>query len=335
MEWMLALRPSVLLFIVVSALAPLGVGGYMLIEGLRPLDALYQTMITLSTVGYSDLVESDGGRLFNILFMAIGVGMFVVTFSLLAAFLVEGRLREAVGRRRMERDIAALKDHVIVCGYGRFGQLVCANLQRHRQALAIVEVDAERVALAENEDRHVLQADATEEASLERAGIMRARGVISTLGSDASNVYVALTAKELRPDVMMVTMSRDPTAESKLRAAGADHVVSPYTIGATDMARRIAQPHLAQFLDSAHGVKVRLEEIAIRTGSPMAHRALKDTSIRQKHGVTVVAVVKTREEDVRYNPSPDLMLEAGDVLVAVGSPGGLAAVGAECATPRS
>jgi len=335
MEWMLALRPSVLLFVVVSALVPLGVVGYMLIEGLRPLDALYQTMITLSTVGYSDLVESDGGRLFNILFMAIGVGMFVVTFSLLAAFLVEGRLREAVGRRRMERDIAALKDHVVVCGYGRFGQLVCAKLQRHGQAFAIVEVDAERVALAENEDRHVLQADATEEASLERAGIMRARGVISTLGSDASNVYVALTAKELRPDVMMVTMSRDPTAESKLRAAGADHVVSPYTIGATDMARRIAQPHLAQFLDSAHGVKVRLEEIAIRTGSPLAHRALKDTSIRQDHGVTVVAVVKTREENVRYNPSPDLMLEAGDVLVAVGSPDGLASLGTDCATPRS
>ncbi len=333
MEWSLARKPKHLL-VAVAALVPLGTLGYILIEGLGPLDALYQTMITLSTVGYTDLVHSNGGRIFNIVFMAVGVGTFVVTLSLLAAFLVEGRLREAIGRRRMERDIAELEDHIIVCGYGRFGQQVCANLAGHGLAYAVVDLDPERVTQAEAEGVMALYADATEDQSLVRAGIHRARGVISALGSDASNVYVALTAKELRPSVTIVTLSRDPSAESKLRAAGADYVISPYAIGAVNMARRIAQPHLSQFLDSAHGVQFRLEEVTVRAGSPLAHRALKDSAIRKSHGVTVVAVVKTREGDVRYNPDPDLMIEAGDVLVAVGSPAGLASLGRECATPR-
>jgi voltage-gated potassium channel len=333
MEWLLARKPNNLL-IVVTALVPIGTIGYVLIEGLDLLDALYQTMITLSTVGYSDLVESDAGRIFNIVFMAVGVGIFVMTLSLLAAFLVEGRLREAIGRRRMERDIAELRNHIIVCGYGRFGQLVSDHLDGYELDFAVVEADGEKIGQAEGQGRLALQADATEDQSLIRAGIQHARGVISTLGSDASNVYVALTAKEIRPDVMVVTMARDPSAESKLRAAGADYVVSPYTIGATNMARRITQPHLSHFLDSAHGVKVRLEEIVVRAGSPLAHHAIKDTPIRRKHGVTLVAVVKTREDDVRYNPDPELMIEAGDVLVAVGSPDGLAGLGADCATPR-
>lgn len=334
MEWLLARKPNNLL-VVVAALVPLGTLGYMAIEGLGVVDALYQTMITLSTVGYTDLVQSEAGRLFNILFMAVGVGIFVITLSLLAAFLVEGRLREAIGRRRMERDIGELRDHVIVCGFGRFGQQVCANLAKHRLDVAVVEADAEKVAQAEAEGTLAMHADATEGQSLIRAGIQHAKAVISTLGTDAANVYVALTAKEIRPEVAMITLSREAGAESKLRAAGADYVVSPYGIGAMNMARRIAQPHLSHFLDSGHGVDVRLEELSVRAGSPLAHTALKDTAIRRTHGVTIVAVVKTRENQVQYNPDPDLMIEAGDVLVAVGAPEGLESLGHACATPRA
>lgn len=330
LEWLLARRPANLI-IVVFALIPLGMGGYMAIEGLGPLDAAYQTMITLSTVGYTDLVQSDAGRVFNILFMAVGVGIFVVTLSLLAAFLVEGRLREAVERRRMERAIADMKNHTIVCGCGRFGYLVASELARLELPFAVIEMDPARVAVTEERGWAVLQADATEETGLLRAGLLRARGVISTLGSDAENVYVALTAREIRPEIPIVAMARDPSAESKLRKAGADYVVSPYTIGAVNMARRIAHPHLTRFLDSAHGLEVKLEEIEIREGAPIVGLSLKAAPLRQKYGVTVVAVMKTRTDQVHYNPDPGLVLEAGDVLVAVGSPEGLTGALGECA----
>jgi voltage-gated potassium channel len=333
LEWLLARKPNNLL-VLVGVLVFVGTIGYMLVESMRPLDALYQTIITLSTVGYADLMQTDAGRVFNIAFMTVGVGVFIMTFSWLAAYLVEGRLREAIGRRRMERDIGALRDHIIVCGFGRFGQLVVTELEKHDLDYAIVEADEDRVRTAEASGQLVLHADATEDSVLIRAGIEHAKGIISTLGSDAANVYVALTAKQIRPELTVVTMARDPSAESKLRAAGADYVVSPYTIGAVTLARRITRPHLSTFLDSTRGLKVRLEEIAVRAGSHIAHHMLKDTSIRQEHGVTVVAVVKTRDEDIHYNPEPDLMIEAGDVLVAVGSLEGLASLAEECATPR-
>ncbi len=332
LEWLFARKPTNLLLVVVL-LVPLGTVGYVVFEGLGPLDALYQTMITLSTVGYQDLTHSLGGRLFNLFFLTVGVGLFVVTLSFLAAFLVEGRLREAIGRRRMERDIRALRNHVIVCGFGRFGQLVAAELDKDGLDHAILETDADKVSQAESSGHLALQADATEDTSLVQAGIHHARAVISTLDSDAANVYVALTAQEIRRDVPVITMARDPSAESKLKAAGANYVVSPYTIGAVNMARRVARPHLAEFLDSAHGVKVRLEEIPVRAGSPLVHQRLRDTTIRQRYGVTVVAVVKTREDNVRYNPDPELELEPGDVLVAVGPPEGLAQLAGECSTP--
>ena len=330
LEWLLARKPSNLIFVVL-ALFPVGVVGYVLIEGMSLLDAAYQTMITLSTVGYSDLVQSDAGRVFNIVFMAVGVGIFVVTLSLLAAFLVEGRLREAVERRRMERSISQMKNHTIVCGCGRFGYRVASELEALSLPFAILDADPVRVKLAEERAWPVLEADATEETGLLRAGLLHARGVISTLGSDADNVYVALTAREIRTEIPIVAMARDPSAESKLRKAGADYVVSPYAIGAVNMARRIAHPHLTRFLDSAHGLEVKLEELQVGDGSSVVGRSLKETTLRRTYGVTVVAVVKARTDDVHYNPDPDLVLDAGDVLVAVGSPEGLTGAAGELA----
>jgi len=334
LEWLVGLRARSLMLLLVL-LVPVGVLGFVWIEGLSWLDAVYQTAITLSTVGYEDLVRSVPGRVFTILYMLVGVGLFFITLSLLAAAVVEGRLRQAIGRRRMEGDIAALSEHIILCGYGRLGQMTADELAGRSVPFVIVDSAVAAADLAKERGLFVLHADATEEASLERAGIQRARGVISTLDTDAANVYVALTAKEMRPDVFVVSVARDPRAESKLRAAGADRVISPYAIGAVDLARRILQPHVSEFLDRARGVKMHMDEIAVRAGSALAHRRLRDTDLRKRFRVTVVAVVKTRAEDVSYHPDPDLELEAGDVLVAIGPPEGLRALETECATPRA
>ena len=332
LEWLVGLHASNILLLLVLVV-PLGVVGFVLIEGLSWTDAVYQAIATISTVGFQDLVSSVPGRVFTILFMVVGVGLFFITLSLLSAAIVEGRLRKAIGRRRMEGEIKSLENHIVLCGYGRLGQMTSEELVQRQVDFVVVENDPTAAALAEERRLLVLVADATEEDSLDRAGIHRARGVISTLNTDAANVYVALTAKQMRPAVFVVTVARDPRAESKLRAAGADHVISPYAIGAVDMARRLLEPHVSEFLDRARGVKVQFQEIAVRAGSPLVHATLRHTNLRQRYGVTVVAVVKTREEDVQYHPDPELELDAGDVLVAVGPPDGLRDLKAECASP--
>jgi len=332
LEWLVGLNAGTVMTLLVLVL-PIGVIGFMLIERLSLLDAIYQVMATVSTVGYQDLVTSTPGRVFGVLYMLVGVGLFFITLSLLAAAIVEGRLRKAIGRRRMEGEINNLRDHIVLCGYGRLGQMTGDELVERKVDFVVLDNDATAVAHARERELLVLTADATEEESLDRAGIHRARGVISTLDSDAANVYVALTAKEMRPEVFVVTVARDPRAESKLRAAGADHVISPYAMGAVDLARRLLEPHVSEFLDRTRGVKVQFKEVAVRAGSPLVHVTLRDTHLRQRFGVTIVAVVKTRDEDVKYPPDPDLELDAGDVLVAVGPPEGLRDLTVECSSP--
>jgi voltage-gated potassium channel len=329
LEWILARRASNLL-LAVLLLIPLGTIGWMIIEDMSVLDATYQTVITLSTVGYEDYITTDAGRVFGIIYMIVGVGVFVIALSSLAAFLVEGRLREAIGRRRMEREIAELENHIILCGFGRLGRLTAAVLQKRDVEFVALEIDETVAQTAEGQRVLVMRADATEEATLVAAGVEKARGIISTLSTDAANVYVTLVAKEIRSDVNVVAVAREPGAESKLRAAGADHVISPYAIGAVDLARRMLQPHVSDFLERARGVKVPLEEIPVRTGSDLVGVTLRDAGLRQKFGITIVAVVKTREDEVHYQPDADLVIDAGDVLVAMGPPEGLKALAEEC-----
>jgi voltage-gated potassium channel len=343
--WWLAGRKVYSLLLAVLLLVPLGTIGYMLVADLSLVDALYQTMITITTVGYGDLSGSGAGRVFSIIFMTIGVGAFVVTLSAVAAVFIEERLREAIGRQRMERAIQELKDHIILCGYGRFGQITADELLAQGGVeFALLDTDRKMVELADTRGILALEADATEEESLQKAGLDRARGIITTLSSDAANVYVALTAKQLRPDVPIVTLAREANAAAKLRAAGADYVVSPYNIGARSMASHILRPHVTQFVDQLGGrssadsaeqteIHVRMEEVAVRAGSSLVGKALKDTPLRREFGLIVVAVVKSREGDVHYSPGPDLVVEAGDVLVCVGPEEGLKRATAECASP--
>lgn len=339
LAWLTSLTPRSLAFAVASLLT-VGTIGYWLVGAGSLLDSLYMAVITMSTVGYGDLADTPAGRLFNTIYIIMSVGVFSLTLSTLASALVAGRVHEVIGRRRMERQIQDLSDHLILCGFGRFGQITAREIAEKDAALVVIDVDTERVDEADDEDFLAVHGDATEEDSLERAGIARASALLCTLPTDAENVYAILNAREMRPDIPIVALARDRRAESKLLRAGANYVVSPYSIGATHMARQILSPNLAQVLNLAatggeeglRQVGVQLDEFAVLPGSPLIGQALRESPVRRDFGVMLVAVID-RDGSRRFNPGPDVVLEEGAVLVSIGPNEGLEMLRDACAGP--
>ncbi|MDJ0521942.1 MAG: potassium channel protein [Planctomycetota bacterium] len=341
LTWLSARSPKSMAWAVVGVIL-FGTLGYWIVGAgeIGPLDALYMAIITVSTVGYGDRVDTDAGHAFSVVYIIIGVGVFSLTISTLAAALVAGRVGEVIGRRRMEREIKALRDHFILCGYGRFGQITGAEIVSKDLPLVAIDSDSETIEDAEEHGVLGILGDATEEEALEKAGIERARALLCTLPTDAENVYVILNARELRPNMPIVALARDRRAESKLIRAGANYVVSPYSIGATHMARQILSPNLAQVfnLASAGGeeglkqVGVQLDEFAVSAGSSLIDMKLKDSPIRRDFNVMLVAVIE-RDGERHFNPGPNLELHEGAVLVAVGPMDGLEKLRDVCAGP--
>ncbi len=333
LSWLTARSPRSMAIALLGVICFGAIGYWIVAAGdISLLDAIYMALITISTVGYGDLVNSDAGRIFSIIYIVVGVGVFSLTISTLAAALVAGRLGEVFGRRRMEREINALQDHLILCGFGRFGQITGSEITRKGVALVVVDSDPKVIEDAEEHGLLGLLADATEEESLERAGIARARALLCTLPTDAENVYVILSARELQPELPIVALARDRRAERKLLRAGANYVVSPYSIGATHMARQILSPNLAQVFNLAASggeeeglqqVGVQLDEIPLRRGSPLVGLTLKTSPIRREMGVMLVAVIDA-DGSRHFNPGPDLVLREGAVLVSIGPAAGLA-----------
>ncbi len=331
MSWLGARSPRSMAWAVVGVIL-FGMVGYWIVGAgdISLIDALYMAIITVSTVGFGDLVDSDAGRLFGIIYIVVGVGVFSLTISTLAAALVAGRVGEVFGRRRMEREINAVDNHLILCGYGRFGQITGAEIMGKGVALVVIDSDPLVIEQAEDDDMLGMIADATEEEALDRAGIGRARALLCTLPTDAENVYVILSARELAPKIPIVALARDRRAESKLLRAGANYVVSPYSIGATHMARQILSPHLAQVFnlaaaggeDGLKQVGVQLDEVPVGPGSPLIGMALKDSPIRRDFGVMLVAVIDA-DGTRHFNPGPDLVMKERSVLVSIGPDAGL------------
>ena len=306
-----------------------GTIGYMIVGDVGVMDALYMAVITVSTVGYGDVVDTPAGHAFTIFYIVIGVATFSLSISSVAAFLIEGRIREVMGRRRMEQQINELQDHLILCGYGRFGQITGAEILAAGVRLVVIDSDAGQIEAAEEHEVQGIVADATEEDSLEKAGIERARALLCTLPTDAENVYTILNARELRDDIPIIALARDRRAERKLLSAGATHVVSPYSIGASYMARQILSPNVATVMNMAashtHRIKdtgVRMQEFPIQAGSALIGLELEDSPVRRDFGVIIVAVMDAQGE-THFNPGPDLVLREGDVLVSVGPDSGL------------
>ena len=313
-----ARREILLAGLALLALLATGTAGYMAIEGMSPMDGLFMTFITLTTIGFSEVSPlSDAGRLFTILISIFGIGTVAFMATRSAQLLVSSqRLQE----RLMRRKIDDLRDHLIVCGYGRLGRRISRDLLDAGRDIVVVERDPERIEeLTASNVLHVA-GDAEADESLLAAGIERAGGMILALREDSANVFVALSARGLRPDLFILARASDHRNFPKLVRAGVDKVISPYEIGADRMAQVVLRPNVDAFMEEAlsvSGLDLHLDEVAIREGSVLAGRSLVESQFRQRYD-TIVVAVKNAAEGWRYNPSAQLVLQAGDVLVVLG-----------------
>ena len=298
-----------------------GTVGYIVIEDWGFLDALYMTIITISTVGYSEVHHvSKAGRLFTILLVFFGVGFTLYIAAAVVQFMVEGRIRLILGRRRLEKKISRMKDHYIVCGYGRIGRVLCRNLKRKPLDLVVVEKNPELISVMDADGVLYISGDASNEENLLKAGIKRAKGLVAALASDADNVFLVLTARQIDPDLIIIARASQEESKSKLRAAGANTVESPYDMGAASMAHRIIRPTVTSFLDLAFAYKrkdIQMEEIPVSASSDLVNVMLKDTGIRQKYNLIIIAIKKP-DKSMLFNPSFEAIIEMGDTVIAVG-----------------
>jgi len=303
------------------ALTLVGTLGYVAIAGMTPLDALYMTVTTLSTVGYGEIRPlGAGGRVFTMGLIAAGVGTALYTAGAFAEFLVAGRLGEILGRRAMSKALASMSEHVIVCGYGRLGRALAAELDR--SSVPLVVIDPDPAAMARAGERPAILASAEEEGVLERAGIARAHAIVAATGSEAVNVFVALAARDANPEIAIHARAETEAGVRRLRRAGATQVVSPHHLGGLRLAQAILRPAVVDFLElatpasGAAPTEIDLEEVLIAPASVLAGARLGELADR---GISVsVVAVKRTAEPIALSPGPDVELRGGDRVVVVG-----------------
>ena len=299
-----------------------GVAGYMVIEDWSFLDALFMTMITLTTVGYSVVRPlSDTGTYFTIALIVVGVSFVVYGFGTVVEMMVEGSIRDMLGRRRVEREIKQLKDHYIVCGYGRMGSVVAEELLK--RDLPFIVIDSSPSVVQGALDRGVLaiQGNAGDEEVLRKAGVEQARGLVAVAASDAENLFITITARSLNKNLFITARAESHGAEQKMLQVGANKVVSPYMIGAYRLVSTILKPAVTQFIELSsleREMDVRLEEITVGENSSLVDKQLKDTPIRSQLGIIVIGIEK-KDGQMLFNPPSDQILESRDKLITIGT----------------
>jgi len=272
---------------------------------------------------------STGGRVFTMGLILGGVGTALYSFTLLLEGVVEGQIQEVFGRRRMDRQIARMAGHVIVCGFGRVGRNLAHYVSVAGQDIVVIEQDPERAAVAQG-SVHVVRGDATSDEILKEAGIERARVLVTALNTDADNLFVTLTARSLREDLFIVARARVESSEAKLSQAGANRVVNPQGIGGARMAAFVLQPHVAEFLDVVMhdgSLEFRIEEVALPPGSPLAGKSLREAHIRDSTGALILALRDSGGE-FTTNPPPETVLSSGQILISIGTEAQLKALAA-------
>jgi len=300
----------------------IGTAGYHYIEGWSWFDGFYMVITTLTTIGYQEVHPlSHGGRVFNVFVIISGVSLLLLGVGLLSQALLEFELQSFFGRRRMEREIGRLDGHYIICGMGRVGRSVARELARKPVSFVIIDnAEAKRQRFA-NENWLVIAGDATLELTLRQAQIERARGLIAATTTDATNLYIVLTARGLNPHLKIIARASEDAAEKHLLTAGADSVVSPYSFAGQRIAQSLLRPHVVSFLDTATthlGMDLEIGEIHVTSASKFAGKTLETSRIRQERGVIVLAI--KRRDSMRFNPAPDERIEPDDCLIAMGEP---------------
>ncbi len=301
----------------------IGTWGYVLLEHASILDAFYMTIITLTTVGYKEVFPLDEwGRIFTIFIIFFGMGTVIYLAGSVTQIIVEGELRKILGRRKLENKIKSLRNHIIVCGYGRIGEVVCKEIQAHGNTEIVIIENAPQVLTKLEEAGYLyIPGDATEDDSMMRAGIKWAKGLISVLNSDANNVYITLTARNLNPDIFIVARSSSPLSERKLLQAGANKVISPHYLGGKRMAQILLRPTVTEFIDFAlhdPSIELSLGEIPVKEKSVLDGVSLLESGIRQRLDLIIVAIKKSSGK-MLFNPRSETIIEAGDTLIALGN----------------
>ncbi|HEV8345018.1 MAG TPA: potassium channel protein [Vicinamibacterales bacterium] len=332
-RWIRAQGPGFAVALLALIVA-IGTLGYMLIEGWSAWDAFYMTIITITTVGYREVHPlSRAGEALTVGVLIFGVGAALYAFTLLATIVVEGGLPRRLQRRRQERMLETIKDHFIICGYGRIGSTVAQQFRRQQVPFVVVERNPERLQAAIDEGAIAVEADASREDILKRVGIERARGFIAAVGTDAENVYAVLTARVLRPDLFIVSRAETEDATMKLKRAGADRVVSPYQIGAVAIAQTALRPAVVDFMElatSTENLDLSMEQVTVAPQSALANKSILDANLRQRFGVIVVGIQR-QDRTMDFNPEPDTAMYAGDKLVVLGRPDSLKKLETEAA----
>lgn len=308
-------------FIILLFIVAIGSVGYMKIEGWSLFDSIYMTVITITTVGFSEVKNvSEAGRLFTILLIFSGMGIIAYIVGLTAQGMIELQIRTIIGRRKLDLKIKKIKDHYIICGFGRIGRVICRELLAKKTPMLVIENSPDNRELLDLESIPYIIDDATSEDVLLEAGIERARGLISVVASDADNLFITLTARGLNPSAFILARADEEKSEKKLLRAGADKVFLPYTIGGLKMAQSITKPAVTDFIEfTVHNndMGLEMEELNVSQDSRLNGLKLMDSGIRQEMDIIIVAIRKKTGE-MSFNPSSETKIEAGDTLIALG-----------------
>jgi voltage-gated potassium channel len=317
MEYKSLQRAVSLLFCIIA----FGTIGYYAVEHMSMFEAFYMTLITISTVGFSEIKPlTVYGRVITIIIISGGVTLGAYTIGMLLRMFIEGELRKSFGRRKLEKTISALKGHFIICGFGRIGKVICQELAAESIPFVVIEKDRSKIEELENKKYLHVNMDATSEEALLTAGINNARGILPAVRSDANNVFITLTAKGLQPNIFVLSRASDEKNEAKLVRAGANRVVSPHLIGGRRMAQVLKRPTVVDFIDIAmmeSHLGLMMEEATVGSGSSLVGKSLIESKLRHDFGVIIVAIKKLSDEMI-FNPMPTERLDEGDVIVVMG-----------------
>jgi len=306
-----------------------GVIGFRLFggENWSLLDSLYMTVITISTVGYEEVIDlsaNPGARVFVVTFILLSLGTITFAISSITAFIVEGELKNIIWRKKMDKKISKLKDHFIVCGADETAHTIIDELIITKRDFVIIEPSQEKIEkLSSHGDFLYIIGDSAEDQVLISAGIKKARGIILSLCKDEENLFVALTARNLNPDIRIVSKAIDLKSHNKMKKAGADAVVSPTYIGGMRMVSEMIRPAVVSFLDMMLKDRERVfrfEEVCIEEGSPSIGRTLSECRLRENTDAILVAVRDKETGEYHFNPSPDTQIKKNDVLIFIASP---------------
>ena len=323
MDWLARMDPSrreiLLASLALLVLFVIGTTGYALLEGWSVMDGLYMTFITLSTIGFQEVQTlSDQGRLFTLGLGITGIGLLTFVVARSAQLLLASeRLRE----RQNMKQINDLSDHYVICGYGRVGQRLAEDLQAAGKPFVVVDIADEEIAELRDDDFLYVQGNAEEDEVLQTAGIDRARCLILTLPEDSSNVFVALTAREMNPDLFILARTVDHDNRSKLLHAGADKVIAPSEVGADRMAQVVLRPNVDDFMERvlhAHALSLQIDEVEVHPSAPLAGQSLAESNFRQQFDAVVIGIIDAETGDMTFNPTPASRIEAGDILIVLG-----------------